>query len=62
MHEQDALLEAFYNEPDEGEESFLGKGSIAEDYIDDNYELESESNNSEAENGGDVTKVEQEIE
>ena len=37
LREQDALLEAFYNEIDEGE-------------MDDDYELESGSDNIEAEN------------
>ena len=48
--EQDALLKAFYNELDEGEQSFLGNRCIDEDDIDDDYELESRSDNNEAEN------------
>ena len=47
---------------DEGEESFLGNRFIDEDDIDDDYELESESENNEAGNQTDVTEVEQEIE
>ena len=35
LREQDALLEAFYSELDEGEESFLGNWIIDEDDIDD---------------------------
>ena len=48
--EQDALLEAFYTELDEGKESFLGNRFIDEDDIDDDYELESGNDNNEAEN------------
>ena len=62
LREQDALLEAFQNELNEGEESFLGNRFIDEDDIDDDYELESESENNEAGNQTDVTEVEQEIE
>ena len=60
--EQNVLLEATYNELDEGEESFLGNRFIDEDALDDDYEVESGSDNSEAENEADVTEVEQEIE
>ena len=45
LREQDALLEAFQNELNEGEESFLGNRFIDEDDIDDDYELESGSEN-----------------
>ena len=55
LREQDALLEAFYNELNEGEESFLGNRFIDEDDIDDDYELENGSDNNEAENEADVT-------
>ena len=61
LHEQDALLEAFYNELDEGEESFLGNRFIDEDDIGDDYELEGESDNNEAENEAVVTRLEQVI-
>ena len=54
LREQDALLEAFYNELNEGEESFLGNRFIDEDDIDDDYELENGSDNNEAENEADV--------
>ena len=60
--EQNVLLEATYNELDEGEESFLGNRFIDEDALDDDYEVESGSDNSEAENEADVTELEQEIE
>ena len=60
--EQDALFEAFYNELDEGGESFLKNLFLDEDDIDDDYELESGSDNTEAENEADVTEVEPEIE
>ena len=56
------LLEAFYNKLDEVEKSFLGNWFIDEHYIDDYYELDSESDNREAENEADVTEVEKEIE
>ena len=45
LREQDALLEVFQNELNEGEESFLGNRFIDEDDIDDDYELESGSEN-----------------
>ena len=60
--EQDALLEAFYNELDQGEEPFLGNRFIDKDDIDDDYKLESGRDNSEAENEVNVTKVEHKIE
>ena len=60
--EQDALLEAFYNELDEGKESSLGNRFVDEDDIEDVYELESGSDSSEAENEADMAEVEQEIE
>ena len=47
---------------DEAEESFLGNRFIDEDDIDDDYELESGSDNNEAGNQADVTEVEQGIE
>ena len=56
------MLEAFCNELDKGEESFLGNWFIDEDDVNYNYELESGSDNNEAENEADVTEVEQEIE
>ena len=62
LHEQDALLEAFYNELNEGEESFLGNRFIYEYDIDDDYKLEIESDNNKAENEANATGVEQEIE
>ena len=62
FREQDALLEALYNELNEGEESFLGNLFIDEDDIDDDYELENGSDNSEAELEADVTEVEEETE
>ena len=43
LHKQDALLEAFYNELHEVEESFLGNRFIDEDNIDDDYGLNSGS-------------------
>ena len=55
-------MEAFYNKLDEGEESFLGNRFIAENHVDDDYELEKGSDNNEAENKSDVTEVGQEIE
>ena len=48
--EQDALLEAFYNELDQVEESFIGSRFTDEDDINDDYELESGSETNEAEN------------
>ena len=60
LHEQDALLKAFYNEIDESEEYFLLNRFIDEDDIDHDYE--SGSDNNKAESEADVTKVEQEIE
>ena len=48
--EQDALLKAFYNELDQVDKSFLGNRFTDEDDIDDDYELESGSDNNEAEN------------
>ena len=48
LREQDTLLEAFYNELDEREESFLGNRFLDEDDMDDDYELESGSDNNEA--------------
>ena len=62
LREQDALMEAFYNELDEGEKSFLGNPFKDEDDKDDDYELEVGSDNNGAENEADVTEVEQEIE
>ena len=62
LREQDALLEAFYSKLDEGEESFLGNRFIDEDDIDDDYELESGSDNNDTEHKADVIEVEQEIE
>ena len=62
LRKQDALSEAFYNELDEGVESFLGNWVIDEDDIAHDYELESQSDNNEAENEADVTKTEQETE
>ena len=59
MSEQDALLEELYNEIDEGEESFLGNWFIDENDIDDEYELESGSDNNETQKKADVTQVEQ---
>ena len=41
FREQDALLEAFYNELDEVEQYFLGNRFIDKDDIDDGCELES---------------------
>ena len=61
LREQDALLEAFYNKLDEDEESFLGNRFIDEDDIGDDYDLESGSDNNEAANEADVTKLEQVI-
>ena len=55
-------MEAFDNELDDGEESFLGNRFIDEHDIDEEYELESGSDNNEAENESDVNEVEQEIE
>ena len=60
LHEQDALLKAFYNEIDESEEYFLLNRFIDEDDIDHDYE--SGSDDKKAESEADVTKVEQEIE
>ena len=62
LRKQDALSEAFYNELDEGVESFLGNWFIDEDDIAHDYELESQSDNNEAENEADVTQIEQETE
>ena len=62
LRKQDALSEAFYNELDEGVESFLGNWVIDEDDIAHDYELESQSDNNEAENEADVAKTEQETE
>ena len=62
LPKQDALLEAFYNELDEDEESFVGNRPIDENDIDDDYELQSGSDNNDAENEADMTKVEQKIE
>ena len=39
LREQNVFLEAFYNELDEGEESFLGYKFKDEDDINDDYEL-----------------------
>ena len=52
----------FYNELGEGEESFLWNRFIEEVDIDDDFELESGSDNNKPENEADVTEVEQEIE
>ena len=62
LREEDALLEAFYNELGKGAESFLGNRFIDEDNMDDDYELESGSDKNKAENESGVTEVEQEIE
>ena len=56
------MLEVFYNELDEGEEYFLGNRFINEDDIDDDYELESGTDNNESEIEANATEVEQEIE
>ena len=50
LRKQDALLEAFYKELDEGEESFLGNWFIDEDDVDNDYDLGSGSDNIETEN------------
>ena len=42
------MLEAFYSKVDEGEEYFLEDQLINQDDIDDDYELESGSDNNEA--------------
>ena len=52
------MLEAFYSKVDEGEEYFLEDQLINQDDIDDDYELESGSDNNEAENEANVTKIE----
>ena len=62
LREEDALLEAFYNELGKGAESFLGNRFIDEDNMDDDYELESGSDKNKAENESGVTEVGQEIE
>ena len=62
LRKQDALSEAFYNELNEDVESFLGNWFIDEDDIAHDYELESQSDNNEAENEADVTQIEQETE
>ena len=49
MHEQDALLEAFYNQLDEGDKYFLANRFIEEDDIVDDYKLENGSDNNVAE-------------
>ena len=61
LREQDALLEAFYNELDEGKKPFLGNRFIDEDDIDDDNKREGGSDNNEAKNEADVTEVEQEL-
>ena len=62
LREQDALFEAFYKELDESEISFLENRFIDEGDIHKDYELETGSDNNEAENEADVIEVEQEIE
>ena len=47
LRKQDALLETFQKELDEGEESFLGNRFIDEDDTDDDYEVKSRSDNTE---------------
>ena len=56
------MLEALYNELDEGEEYFLGNRFINEDDIDDDFKLESGSDNNESETETNATEVEQQIE
>ena len=56
------MLEALYNELDEGEEYFLGNRFINEDDIDDDFKLESGSDNTESETETNATEVEQQIE
>ena len=58
LPKQDALLETFYNELDESEESFVGNRPIDENDIDDDYELQSGSDNNDAEHDQDLTRVE----
>ena len=49
MHEQDALLEAFYNQLDEGEKYFFANRFIDGDDAVDDYKLDNGSDNNVAE-------------